>query len=264
MSRRVGSPKAEVIAAMPVTEAQVLEALRPVQDPELHRSIVDLDMVRSIAVAGPQVAVTVALTVEGCPLRSEITRRVDTAVTALDGVDAVDLDFTVMTDDERAALRTKLHGDPAATAGSQPAHGHAEGRAIPFADPDSKTRVLLVASGKGPPAGGDRPDARAARVLRRPLHLHGLLRPGGPAGHLAGTDAAQGARAVPHRRVLGRARLPPRRPAAGHGRHLDQPGPVPAPRRGLRGDHAAAGRAAGGAAGRVHGPEGQPRGARRP
>jgi ATP-binding protein involved in chromosome partitioning len=134
---------------MPVTEAQVLEALRPVQDPELHRSIVDLDMVRSIAVAGPQVAVTVALTVEGCPLRSEITHRVDTAVTALDGVDAVDLDFTVMTDDERAALRTKLHGDPAATAGSQPAHGHAEGRAIPFADPDSKTRVLLVASGKG-------------------------------------------------------------------------------------------------------------------
>jgi ATP-binding protein involved in chromosome partitioning len=134
---------------MPVTEAQVLEALRPVQDPELHRSIVDLDMVRSIAVAGPQVAVTVALTVEGCPLRSEITRRVDTAVTALDDVDAVDLDFTVMTDDERAALRTRLHGDPAATAGSQPAHGHAEGRAIPFADPDSKTRVLLIASGKG-------------------------------------------------------------------------------------------------------------------
>ena len=134
---------------MPVTDAQVLEALRPVQDPELHRSIVDLDMVRSIGVAGPHVAVTVALTVEGCPLRSEITRRVDTAVTALEGVDAVDLDFTVMTDDERAALRTKLHGDPAATAGSQPAHGHAEGRAIPFADPDSKTRVLLVASGKG-------------------------------------------------------------------------------------------------------------------
>jgi ATP-binding protein involved in chromosome partitioning len=54
-----------------------------------------------------------------------------------------------MTDDERAALRTKLHGDPGATAGSQQAHGHAEGRAIPFADPSSTTRVLLVASGKG-------------------------------------------------------------------------------------------------------------------
>ncbi|MGH9215381.1 MAG: Mrp/NBP35 family ATP-binding protein [Acidimicrobiales bacterium] len=134
---------------MPVTEAQVLDALRPVQDPELHRSIVDLDMVRRVAVDGPRVDVTVALTVEGCPLRSEITRRVDDAVTALDGVDAVDLDFTVMTDDERAALRMKLHGDPAATAGTHQAHGHAEGREIPFADPGSKTRVLLVASGKG-------------------------------------------------------------------------------------------------------------------
>jgi ATP-binding protein involved in chromosome partitioning len=91
----------------------------------------------------------VALTIAGCPLRAEITNRVNGAVAALDGVDAVDLDFTVMTDDERAALRTMLHGDPAATAGSQQAHGHAEGRAIPFADPGSRTRVLLVASGKG-------------------------------------------------------------------------------------------------------------------
>ncbi len=134
---------------MPVTDAQILDALRPVEDPELHRSIVDLDMVRRIAVDGPRVEVTVALTVEGCPLRSEITRRVDSALTALDGVAAVDLDFTVMTDDERAALRIKLHGDPAATAGTHQAHGHAEGREIPFADPGSKTRVLLVASGKG-------------------------------------------------------------------------------------------------------------------
>ena len=133
---------------MPVSEAQVLEALRPVQDPELHRSIVDLDMVRRIEIDGSQVAVTVALTIAGCPLRAEITNRVTAAVTALDGVDGFDLDFTVMTDDERAALRTKLHGDPGATAGSQQAHGHAEGREIPFADPGSKTRVLLIASGK--------------------------------------------------------------------------------------------------------------------
>jgi ATP-binding protein involved in chromosome partitioning len=134
---------------MPVSEAQVIEALRPVEDPELHRSIVDLDMVREVAVDGPRVEVTVALTVAGCPLRAEITNRVTAAVTALEGVDDLDLDFTVMTDEERAALRTKLHGDPAATAGSQHAHGHAEGREIPFADPGSKTRVLLIASGKG-------------------------------------------------------------------------------------------------------------------
>jgi ATP-binding protein involved in chromosome partitioning len=134
---------------MPVTEAQVIDALRPVEDPELHRSIVDLDMVRQVVIDGGRVDVTVALTVAGCPLRNEISRRVEGAVTGLDGVDGFNLDFTVMTDEERATLRTKLHGDPGATAGSQPAHGHAEGREIPFAKADSKTRVLLVASGKG-------------------------------------------------------------------------------------------------------------------
>ena len=134
---------------MSVTEAQIVEALRPVEDPELHRSIVDLDMVRDIRIDGPTVDVQIALTVAGCPLKGEITRRVNDAVVALDGVDEMRLDFTVMTDEERAKLREVLHGDPASTAGHQHAHGHAEGRAIPFADPASRTRCLLVASGKG-------------------------------------------------------------------------------------------------------------------
>jgi ATP-binding protein involved in chromosome partitioning len=134
---------------MPVTDADVIEALRPVEDPELHRSIVDLGMVRNVRVALPAVTLQVALTIPGCPLKAEIRTRVTDAVSALDGVGSVDIDFTSMTDDERAALREQLHGDPAATAGSQPSHGHAEGRAIPFADPGSRTRVLLIASGKG-------------------------------------------------------------------------------------------------------------------
>ena len=91
----------------------------------------------------------IALTIAGCPLRNEIQTRVSTAVEALDGIDRAELDFTVMTDEERAELRQKLHGDPASTAGSQQAHGHAEGRVIPFADPANTTRVLLIASGKG-------------------------------------------------------------------------------------------------------------------
>jgi ATP-binding protein involved in chromosome partitioning len=134
---------------MPVTEAAVLEALRPVQDPELHRSIVELDMVRRIEIHGGAVDVQVALTIAGCPLRNEIDTRVRRAVTDLAGVDRVGIDFTVMTDEERTELRQKLHGDPAATAGTHAAHGHAEGRAIPFADPANRTRCLLVASGKG-------------------------------------------------------------------------------------------------------------------
>ena len=134
---------------MAVTEAEVIEALRPVEDPELHRSIVDLGMYRGVTLDGGHADVSIALTVAGCPLRSEIQSRVTDALLALDGVAAVTLDFTVMTDTERAELRTKLHGNPAATAGSGPAHGHAEGRAIPFAEPGNATRTLLIASGKG-------------------------------------------------------------------------------------------------------------------
>ena len=134
---------------MTVTEAEVIEALRPVQDPELHRSIVDLGMVRSTSIDGGHVDVGIDLTIAGCPLRNEIQTSVTDAVTALDGVSVVTIDFGVMSDEQRAQVREMLHGDPAATAGSQPAHGHAEGRAIPFAQPGNRTRTLLIASGKG-------------------------------------------------------------------------------------------------------------------
>jgi len=129
---------------------QVIEALRPVQDPELHRSIVDLGMVRDVVVSDRGViSLTVVLTIAGCPLRNEIQQRVNTAVRVLGGVTDVALNFGVMTDDERAAVRELLHGNPGATAGSVPAQGHAEGRKISFAQPGSKTRPILIASGKG-------------------------------------------------------------------------------------------------------------------
>ncbi|MEM9565919.1 MAG: Mrp/NBP35 family ATP-binding protein [Actinomycetota bacterium] len=132
-----------------VTQEAVIEALRPVQDPELHRSIVDLGMVSRVDINGETVVVAVDLTIPGCPLKAEINTAVTTAVTALDGVDRASVEFGVMTDEQRENIRRQIHGDPGATAGSQQAHGHAEGRAIPFADPDNRTRVILVASGKG-------------------------------------------------------------------------------------------------------------------
>ena len=54
---------------MAVTEQQVLSALAGVIDPELKRPVTELDMVRAVEVAGDRVAVTIALTVAGCPLR---------------------------------------------------------------------------------------------------------------------------------------------------------------------------------------------------
>jgi ATP-binding protein involved in chromosome partitioning len=130
---------------------QIIDALRPVEDPELHRSIVDLGMVRAVDIAGDgKVLVQIALTVPGCPLRNEIQNRVSGAVAPLEGVTGVTLDFTVMTDQEREAVREMLHGGHDHDhAQGQGGHGHAEGRAVPFNQPGSKTRPLLISSGKG-------------------------------------------------------------------------------------------------------------------
>ena len=131
----------------PSTE-QIIDALRPVEDPELRRSIVDLGMVRSVRLDGGTARIEVALTVPGCPLRNEIQTRVTTAVTALAGVDAVAIDFGVMSEDERAKVREIMGGGHSHQGGGQ-AHGHAEGKAVPFNQPGNKTRPLLIASGKG-------------------------------------------------------------------------------------------------------------------
>ena len=134
---------------MSLTQDQIIVALRPVEDPELRRSIVDLGMVRTIQIDAGAVVVQVALTVPGCPLRNEIQKRVTDAVQPLAEGRSVSLDFIVMTDGERENVRRMMMGDPASTAGSQPAQGHAQGRVIPFAQPGSRTRPLLIASGKG-------------------------------------------------------------------------------------------------------------------
>ncbi len=134
---------------MTATPEQIIEALRPVEDPELHRSIVELGMVRDVRNDSGAVSLTVVLTVPGCPLRNEIQNRVTTAVKPLDGVREVSIDFAVMNDAEREKVRRLVHGDAAASAGTNAAHGHAEGRVIPFAGNDSKTRPLLISSGKG-------------------------------------------------------------------------------------------------------------------
>jgi ATP-binding protein involved in chromosome partitioning len=90
---------------------EILRALEAVIDPELHRSIVELDMVRSIDVSGNGVVdVTVSLTTPGCPIKGHFQTAVAQAVTALDGISHVNVYFDVLSDAQKAALQQKLGG----------------------------------------------------------------------------------------------------------------------------------------------------------
>jgi ATP-binding protein involved in chromosome partitioning len=91
------------------TQEQVTDALRTVIDPELRRSIVELDMVRSIEI-DPQgaVSVMVSLTTPGCPIRSHFENAVRQNVSAIEGVTSVAVAFDVLSADEKTQLQQKL------------------------------------------------------------------------------------------------------------------------------------------------------------
>src|SRR6201982_405680 len=123
--------------ATPPSVQRVTQALDGVQDPEIHRPITELGMVKNVEVgADGAVLVEVYLTVAGCPVRDTITRDVTAAVGKLTGVSSVRVQLDVMSDEQRRALQTQLRG------------GRPEPQ-IPFAKPGSLTKVYAVASGKG-------------------------------------------------------------------------------------------------------------------
>ncbi|MFC0004786.1 Mrp/NBP35 family ATP-binding protein [Micromonospora siamensis] len=115
-------------------------ALATVNDPEIRRPITELGMVRSAAIDDDGVVrVELLLTVAGCPLKDKLRTDITAAVAAVPGVTGVQIDFGVMSPEQRQELQAKLRGGAGAAA--EPV--------IPFAQPGSRTRVYAVASGKG-------------------------------------------------------------------------------------------------------------------
>jgi len=119
-----------------LTESSVIEALQPVLDPELNRSVVDLGLVKSVSVNGEMVRVTVAVPAHDYPRRSELRDRVQAAVAAAPGVGSVAVDLAAMGEDEQKTLAARL----------QPL-GEGGAPQNPFLT--ARTRVLAVSSGKG-------------------------------------------------------------------------------------------------------------------
>ena len=72
----------------------VLEILRPVQDPELQKSLVELNMIRNVRIDGGKVSFTLVLTTPACPLREFIVEDCEKAVKQLPGVESVDVEVT--------------------------------------------------------------------------------------------------------------------------------------------------------------------------
>lgn len=119
-----------------ITTALVTEALSRVDDPEIGKPITELGMVKSIDITGNDVSVVIYLTIAGCPMRDTIERNTRAVLEELEGVGNVSVSMDTMSDEQRRELATKLRGEQT-------------GPAIPFADPNSRTRVFAVASGKG-------------------------------------------------------------------------------------------------------------------
>jgi ATP-binding protein involved in chromosome partitioning len=152
---------------MAADRPQLEAALRAVVDPELGRTLGELGMVRAVRPRRRRVTLEVALPVAAWPGMDELAEEIHRAAQAVPGVGEVDLEFAVMTDDERTGLRRRLRAgmlgldgaepdDPPDDSGAQghahAGHGHGHAPAAPtpaFLADDAKTRVIGVSSGKG-------------------------------------------------------------------------------------------------------------------
>jgi ATP-binding protein involved in chromosome partitioning len=118
-----------------LTEEKVMDLLAGVVDPELGMNIVDLGMVRKVAVSPERVEVEVALTIEGCPLRHQIRKDIESKLKG-EAIDAhVEVRFTSLTAEERSDLMRKVRA-------------RAQEAAPPLPIP-ATTPVLAIGSGKG-------------------------------------------------------------------------------------------------------------------
>lgn len=136
MSRIINGRAPRETSGAPPTEAEVIEVLGSVIDPELGADIVSLGMVPSVAIADDGlVTIEIKLTISGCPMRAEIKKEVEDRVELHPGVSKVKIIWGEMNSDERSQVMTKARWN---------ARENAAETEVP-----ANCKVLAIASGKG-------------------------------------------------------------------------------------------------------------------
>ncbi|MGE7909993.1 Mrp/NBP35 family ATP-binding protein [Lysinibacillus xylanilyticus] len=120
-----------------LTNEHILKTLQKIDDPELHKSIVDLNMVRNIQVNGTDISLDIILTIQGCPLKAKIQQDIEEALKEI-GASKVSIKFGSMTDEERRSLTASLKSEKVTDKGMPK-----------MLLPDSGVKFIAVTSGKG-------------------------------------------------------------------------------------------------------------------
>ena len=114
---------------------QVHAALALISDPELHKPLPELGMVESVGFTDGKLDLTILLTISGCPMKDRLKSDIEKGLAHITEVAAINLTFGVMNEEQRNNVKKVIR--------------NGREKFIPFAQPDSLTRVVGIASGKG-------------------------------------------------------------------------------------------------------------------
>ena len=117
------------------TNDLIRKALGNVIDPELHKPLPDLGMVESVDFSAGVAKIGILLTIVGCPMKDRLKADITKALSEIEEVKSIEVIFGVMNEEQRNNVKKLIRGG--------------REKFIPFAQPDSLTRVLGIASGKG-------------------------------------------------------------------------------------------------------------------
>ena len=117
------------------TVEAIYSALNTVIDPELHKPLPELGMIESVHFDSGIARLGILLTISGCPMKDRLKSDITNSLKKIEEISGIEINFGVMNEEQRNNVKKIIRGG--------------REKFIPFAQPDSLTRVIGIASGKG-------------------------------------------------------------------------------------------------------------------